>query len=152
MVRGDRFTLVRRDGAWKIDGYDDFGGSPTIPAGYRQTDLELDDFSFKLSEQAVRAGPMAFVVRNRGSVEHSATLMWLADSVPSGGFFFGVLHPPREDVDYYGTVLVDPGEEYNMVLTRDLRPGRYALVCYQTGLDGRGVHIDKGMLREFRVR
>lgn len=94
------------------------------------------------------AGFVTFDARNDGKLAHDLTLVELANDTPP------ILQQLRSEKRSVVPTIArlsarDPGARGTFAL--DLRPGRYAIVCFVKDADG-GQHAQKGMASEFRVK
>lgn len=120
-------------------------GDPLPPAPAR-VQVTMHDYSFELVG-AVPRGRVVVEVANRGTMNHSLTLIALPEDVPS------LDEQLRGDVRRGAASVARvparaPGEGSKFAL--DAGPGRYGLVCFVTDPDGR-THGQKGMNLEFQV-
>ena len=150
---GETFTLIKSGNDWKIDGYRDYSVSPDVPDGYTEVDLALKDFSFDLDPADVKTGKLAFVSKNEGKQPHEVVFVKLGEGVNLQQALQS--EGPPEGIELLGRIEQQPdGDEYNMVMLRDVTAGRYALVCFfpDTSDPQQTPHAFKGMVREFTVR
>jgi hypothetical protein len=151
VIEGDKFVLTKTGSDWKIDGYDGYGLSPDIPSGYKTVDLQTAEFAFGFDREAVTSGKIAFKVENAGKQVHEVAL----EKVPADFDLDAALQAdePPADVEDIGRIEIKPGRTYNMVLLKDLAPGRYVMICFMPDTEGDGTpHALKGMTADFTVK
>ncbi|HUP69602.1 MAG TPA: hypothetical protein VM142_07265 [Acidimicrobiales bacterium] len=109
--------------------------------------LTMTEYRFELSRPVPR-GRVVFRVANRGRVPHRLVLVPLpADFPPIAEQIAGT---DRRNVEPLAGIPDRPPGATGAFAV-DLRPGRYALVCFIADVDGR-THAQKGMAEEFRLR
>jgi hypothetical protein len=117
-----------------------------LPPSPGQVRVALSEFRFDLAPPTV-PGRHVFQAENRGTIDHSLTLIALPDDFPP------LDEQLRGDTRRGATTLASlrrrpPGAKG--IFAVDLLPGRYGLVCFVP--DEAGVsHAVKGMNAEFRV-
>lgn len=118
-----------------------------LPPSPPRVDIALDDYRFELSREPA-PGRVIVEVANRGTVNHSLSLIVLPDDFPP--LDQQLRGEERRGVPTLAQVPARaPGQGSRFAL--DLRPGRYGLVCFVQDVDG-VAHGQKGMNLEFRVR
>ncbi|MBI2237136.1 MAG: hypothetical protein HYU54_01225 [Actinobacteria bacterium] len=105
--------------------------------------VALSDFAIAPAQGLIGAGSVTFTVQNTGTVEHEMEVFRTdldASNIPvrDGRIVEDV--PGLEEI---GEVEADPG--YADVVTLDLSPGRYLLICNVPG------HFQNGMWTEIEV-
>lgn len=121
------------------------------PAAHR-VDVTASEYTFDF-DTAVPAGRNSFVLTNAGQEAHFMGLTKIApgqtldaalayDGDPSEA---GIVTNPVPDSN-----LAAPGGGDEEVLTVDLEPGEWGMVCFVTASDGK-THADKGMAVPFTV-
>lgn len=133
-----RMSLVREDGAWKIDRDEEL--EPRIPKGVRAIDVSIKQvadqaFAYSFASDEIDAD-VAFKVSNADDQPHEFQVMRVFEE-EAVEKLVGRIGP------------VDPGESGTMVLT-DLDAGRYAVVCTLWDADGT-LYASKGMRTELVV-
>ena len=112
--------------------------------------VEGQDYSYNMPDQ-VEGGVVTMDFVNQGAVPHEfalgrldegKTLADLDKALKSGG------EPPSWAHDIAGVPAMTPGEEIS--ITRDLKPGTYAFVCFIPAGKGK-THYDLGMKKQFSV-
>jgi plastocyanin len=106
------------------------GGGEERPTNEAETTVDLDEFSFDPAKLTVSAGT-TIEARNVGSIPHNLTIERGPD--PSA---------PSEELAATSTFADGESD----VVTVDLEPGRYALVCTVPG------HREQGMVGSLKVR
>jgi hypothetical protein len=130
---GDAETLPDDDAGTDLPSLQPAPGDPMDPAlppddgQLRTVDATLAEWSVTLSHDSVSAGPIAFNVRNSGSVVHRFEVEGNGEEWES------------EDIN--------PGDEVTMSV--NLAPGTYRVYCPVT-MDG-VVHEERGMTTTLRV-
>jgi hypothetical protein len=114
-------------------------------------DASMHDFSFELPADFDGSGTIEIV--NEGSFIHEFAVVRLrGDATVDDVAAYEKLPFPRPapapSEAVTGTTFVDPGGRARLDL--DLAPGRYAVVCYLPGPDGR-THLMSGMIEPFPV-
>ena len=148
-LSAQRYTLVRRDGAWKVDDVENI--VVEIPGGTETIAAETFEFGFNIDTEALAAatGPVAIAIHNIGTQPHELILV----RVPAGADLPALFASEEAEIEFIGLESpLEPGESLNLVLTQALEPGSYAIVCFlpdiTEGPDGTS-HAFKGMLAEF---
>lgn len=100
----------------------------------------LDEYSIRLSETDVIAGPQTFSVTDRGRIAHQFLVLRTErtpDDLPVAKD--GIVKLGAKGIDVVGEIeLLSPGE--TQPLQVDLRPGGYALICNIAGHYASGMH------------
>jgi uncharacterized cupredoxin-like copper-binding protein len=108
--------------------------------------VTLDEYSIRLSEDDIAAGPQTFSVTDQGAIAHQFLVLrtdLTPDDLPVAKD--GIVKLEAKDIDQVGEVeLLAPGERETLDVR--LRPGRYALICNIAG------HYASGMHAGFEVR
>lgn len=106
----------------------------------------MRDHAFDYDEP-VPAGRVVFRVTNRGDHPHDLVLIRLPQQVDDVN---ELLHSPqpRGLPPVYSLPAREPGE--TAMFSTELRPGRYAMLCFVEAADG-VLHYEKGMVAEFQV-
>lgn len=121
--------------------------SHEIEAGARRVDVTAVDFNFEF-DGGIEAGRTSFVLTNEGSQAHYLGIVKLADGVD--------LQTALESEDqsgivgYWETGIAAPDGSDEEVVTFDLEPGDYGMVCWLPGADGMP-HALQGMAVTFSV-
>ncbi|MEA3217787.1 MAG: hypothetical protein QOJ19_3943 [Acidimicrobiia bacterium] len=112
-----------------------------------------NEYLYDTSLSTLAAGPVEFMLTNRGTVEHQAMLIRLADAVDLAQFSLELLAAPtrlnifRLAQGFGGPNGVWPNGAASTIQT--LTPGSYAMVCL---LPGTGLpNAARGMIRPFAV-
>ena len=149
-----RFTLTKDGDTWLLDGVAEWAVSPDIPSGYKTVDLQVNEFAFGFIKDEVSTGKIAFNVSNVGKQEHEVPVIKL----PEGFDLDAAIQSPDpssfDGAEIVARIQIKPGNEYNMVLLKDLEPGRYALVCFfpDTSDPEQTPHALKGMKTTFELQ
>jgi hypothetical protein len=130
------------------------GGAPVAPGtsheiepGAQRVDVTAVDFSFEF-DGALSPGRTSFVLTNQGSQAHFLLIVKLADGVD--------LQTALESEDdssivaSWETGTAAPGGSDEEVVTFDLEPGHYGMLCWIPGADGLP-HVFHGMTAPFTV-
>jgi hypothetical protein len=149
----DNLTFTKINDVWYIGAIQIT--SPPIPSDYKTVSLQTVEFAFRFDATAVSRGKVAFAVQNAGTQDHEAVLL----KIPANANLQQILQQSSEDqgpppgVDFYGQVSVHPGDRFNMVLTKDLVAGRYAMVCFFPDVNDpqHTPHALKGMVTDFTI-
>jgi uncharacterized cupredoxin-like copper-binding protein len=106
----------------------------------------LDEYSIRLSERSVAAGPQTFSVTDRGAIAHQFLVLRTdrkPDDLPVAKD--GIVKVDAKGIDEVGGIeILSPGE--SKALDVRLRPGRYVLICNIAG------HYNSGMHASFTAR
>lgn len=109
------------------------GSEPGIPSA-------LDEYSIRLDDGSLPAGPQAFNVHNVGQIAHQFLVLRTADDpgeLPVGKD--GVVRLDAKGIEEVAEVeIVAPGER--QLLEVDLAAGRYAVICNIAGHYSSGMH------------
>ncbi len=122
------------------------GGDPAPPPGPRYLDVAMSEFRFNVSG-ALRSGRTVITVRNVGQLQHEFILEELPADFPP--FDQQIHSTQRRSLPTLALARRDPGGSRTFAV--DLKPGRYAIVCFIHDPDGL-THALKGMDAELRVR
>ena len=124
------------------------GGSTAapLPPPPERVDIAMTEYRFDVTAQ-FHPGRMVFRAENRGTMDHSVTLVALPEDYPP------LDEQLRGDTRRGATTIAmlrrrPPGAKGTFAV--DLGPGRYGIVCFVPDPDGT-VHALKGMNFEFRV-
>lgn len=126
------------------------GPGPRAPLKVPEITVVASEFAFT-APATVPAGPTAIKLVNRGRQVHHATLIRLDDGKTADDVLAAMKNPgppPAWAVMSGGPNGVSPGGTAETIV--DLRPGRYAVVCFVPDADG-APHVMKGMIRELQV-
>lgn len=150
LLKPSRFSLIKEDGAWKIDAEEHL--VPAIPSGVRAVELQLAEFAFVFEPSTIAGGNIAFKVENVGRQPHEVALVKVPADLDVQQALRSPEPPPGiEDIGYI--VLEHTGDRMNMVFTRPLSPGHYLMVCFLPDTEGDGQpHAFKGMWAQFVIR
>lgn len=150
------FTLVRRDGAWLIDG-EEANLDIRVPAGAKRLDVVMNEFSFEADTSGLTstAGVVAITARNVGRREHEMGVVRVDEGVD---LLQALRSEPVAGADPPGLTFVGGGpiDATGVIVFAfsEFTPGRYAFVCMlpdtNEGPDGTP-HALKGMVREFTI-
>jgi hypothetical protein len=156
VVVRERVTLLKTDGDWKLDGFED---QPLdIPPAVTPVGIQMGEFAFAIDTSAVRNGNIALVVGNAGTQDHEAVVARIAENtrldqlVPAIAESGGNGTPAGvEEVVAFGAY--EPGETTNVVFAEPLEPGRYGVFCFFPDVNDpeHTPHALKGMFGEFAV-
>lgn len=106
----------------------------------------MTEFRFDQPSQ-IPPGRVVFTLRNTGTMVHELVLVALADDFPS--IQEQLRAPERRGVATVAAIHNRPPGSRD-AFAADLRPGRYAFICFTPDPDG-VPHALKGMTSEFRV-
>ncbi|HEV2775038.1 MAG TPA: hypothetical protein VGV90_05565 [Solirubrobacteraceae bacterium] len=128
---------------------------PEAPATLTATDDGKDEYGFEFA--GFKPGVNQVRFENTGEELHHALLFpinpgktiedaekaFTSDAPPQGP-------PPVDFAAGTGTAVIDGGIAQNITL--DLKPGRYAVVCFITDREGGKEHVRQGMIDELTVK
>ena len=125
--------------------------------GFETVRVEAVDYAFENMPQKVPAGITTFHFSNEGEELHEMLTLRLVDEAISAGDLKSLPEEAQDAVEYLGSAFAEPGDAD--ADSRNLAPGRYALVCLlPVGSTGRGApdpegpsHFDRGMWAELTV-
>lgn len=163
-----RFDLIRRDGAWRMDGFRFLGPAPA-PAGTRVVPVRAVEYGYDVDRSALASGDAAIQFVNAGQEQHEVSVMSLPPAVTVAEVVFalrkqrgsGVTELPEGYRMVGHLAYGSPGQTGTYAMADKLAPGRYALVCFLPvgGVDDLGnakvrdaePHVARGMLADFTV-
>jgi len=139
------FFVVDEAGMYWLDVTPDL--PPEIPDGATVIEGEMVDFEFVLDSTSAPAGDVAFQVTNTGTYPHVIVLLQLPDGTSAADVLEdeSLLGHTRD----FGGAFAEPGQEATL-LTLDLQPGAYVLVCFVDVPEG-VPHFMRGMILDFEV-
>jgi hypothetical protein len=151
--RDDVESAVTRIDAWETkacgikheDGPQP-GSSYTIDPKAQRVDVSLEDFSFAL-DGPIAAGRTSFVATNKGEQAHFLGVVKLKDGVTLEQ---AIQSEDESGIDGFWESKIAAAGGDEEVLTVDLQPGNYGLVCFLPDVDGTP-HAMKGMTYPFTV-
>lgn len=109
-------------------------GGTKPPAGPSEVQVTLSEFKVEMDKTSIPAGPVKFVITNKGAIEHELVLELAG--VNDEPFEAGGKASEAEDIE--------PGGSATLEWTIDT-PGQYQLACYVEG------HREAGMVTTFTV-
>lgn len=136
-----------------IRAEDDEGGLPEgateeIEADAARVDVVASDYAFKF-EEPIAAGRTSFVLTNEGEEAHFLLVSKIKDGVTVEEAL--AMEDPEAVIEgEWETGLAAPGGDDEEVITFDLEPGTYALLCFISSADGTP-HAFLGMQAELIV-
>jgi uncharacterized cupredoxin-like copper-binding protein len=102
--------------------------------------VALDEYSIKLAQGDITAGPQTFSVTDRGAIAHQFLVLRTnrpPDDLPVGKD--GIVEVDAKGIDEVGELeILSPGERETLDVR--LRPGPYVLICNISGHYGSGMH------------
>jgi len=117
-------------------------GGLTVPKGSAVVHVDEHDFGIDVKQTQLHAGNYVFVDSNHGPSQHEL-VMWktkdAADALPRDGNDVNEDSSALESVLDSGSSLA-PGE--TRLLTANLVPGHYVIVCNLPGHYHAGMHVD----------
>lgn len=133
--------------SWGLGGCAGSGGGTALAPPVPEVAVGLREYGFD-HVAAIEPGRTIFRVVNRGSLDHEMVVARLPDDF-AGSLVGGVRIDRRLVLDTLAT-LTRRGPGSTGLFALDLRPGRYAFVCFVADPDGVG-HHRKGMTSELVV-
>jgi uncharacterized cupredoxin-like copper-binding protein len=146
--RVDKLVLVKEGGTWKVDAYEFFGVPAKIPSGYTTVKVDMKDFAFAFDQSRVKAGKVAFEVKNSGTQLHELRLFRFDSEMDLEEALASDEEP--EGIESFGYIALVPGKSSNLVLEQPLTAGRYLMLCFIE--NGGTPHFALGMVTDFRVK
>ena len=123
-----RFMLVRQADTWKIDQEDNI--AVEIPDGTETIKAETFEFAFNIDTEALAAAneSVTVAIDNIGAQPHELAII----RVPADADILPLFERPSEaEIELIAQVgPLEPAESLNLVFTRALEPGRYAILCF----------------------
>lgn len=118
-----------------------------------EADATVKAFEYGFEAEGLTAGETTILFENAGAQPHHL----LAAPIAKGKTFADVEAfleneqgpPPVDEENEVGTAVLDGGE--SQVVTLDLKPGNYALLCFISDREGGPPHAFKGMVVEAEV-
>lgn len=159
------FSLVKKDSAWLLDGFD-FRGGPAPGSGVKTVKITAQEYAFSL-ESTQLSPNTAFSFVNLGQEAHEITLFKAPDEVDlmtAKAALEGVDGQSLENIPVGYRVdhvsFAEPGETQPVTFKDALPDGKYVLACYipEGGLGDEGPvnpegkpHIQVGMISLFTI-
>jgi hypothetical protein len=152
------FLLVDEAGTWKINAEEHL--AVAVPDGVEAIPVDLNEFAFAVNTDDIAAADsvMAFEANNVGAQAHELALARIPTDIPIETIVETILNNEGEEpppgVGFIGAVAdIPPGETDNLVLTSELTPGRYLMICLFPDTDdpAETPHAAKGMVTEFTI-
>lgn len=149
IVIGVNASFVKDGGAWKIDGLEFVSPQKSNEA---LVHVDANEFAFGFNPADITGREVAFEVANVGKQPHQFILEKIPDALDIPAALQSE-EDPAGAVHIGSTPPWDPGKTYNIVLTEDLEPGRYVMLCFMpdTSDPQETSHASKGMYKDFRV-
>ena len=123
------------------------GATREIDPAAVQGDVAMSEYKFTFDEP-VAAGPTSFVATNKGAQAHFMLVVKLADGVTLEQSLKS--DDDSKTVGRWSSGFAAAGGADQEVLTLDLKPGNYGMLCFVSDPDGTP-HAMKGMAKEFTV-
>lgn len=123
------------------------GASREIDPAATRVDVAMSEYAFAFDEP-VAAGPTSFVATNIGEQAHFMLVAKLADGVTLDEALKS--DDQSKMVGQWSSGFAAAGGADEEVLTVDLKPGTYGMLCFVSDPDGTP-HAMKGMAKEFTV-
>lgn len=145
-----RFSFIRENGAWKIDGQEELLND--VPAGVTLVHVGAREYAFDVDTSTIADGNVAFELENIGGEDHQLLVVRFVDRDIT---LDELLASESESIYYEGVEDTGgkdaaPGETVNLVFSEPLAPGHYAMLCFVEAADGEP-HALKGMTKEFTI-
>ena len=151
-----RFSLIRQDGVWKVDG----GTLATADAGDATViDVDFGDSAILFDASAIVDGNIALRVHNTTATRHELNILTaLPDRDITAFFEHPEDEPPLpegrsmpEGTDFIGGVSsIDPGVTVTILFSETLPAARYVFFCNAEDESGQP-HSKKGEFAEFTI-
>jgi uncharacterized cupredoxin-like copper-binding protein len=128
-----RMSLLREDGAWKIDQDEKLA---LIPKDATVVDVKLKFYIIELDRTRAAPGTVAFRITNADTRQHE--------------FIVKRWNPDSDTEETIGKIKpLSPGQNETLVLA-NLEPGRYIILCNMVGRDA--MPLSYGMRNEFIIQ
>lgn len=119
-----------------------------------EADASISAFDYGFKTEGLAAGSNEFVFENTGDEPHHVIALKMLEgkTIADVETFFkteGGKAPIEESSDT-GTAVIEGGE--SQLVSFDLDPGRYALLCFISDRQGGPPHVLKGMIEELEVQ
>ncbi len=124
-------------------------GDTAAAAGAKVVPVTAIDYGFEGIPDQVPAGPVAFQFTNKGESAHEMVVIKLGEGADLDALLASDQQPPEDQAKEVGGTSSAPGGDTTFVNV-DLEPGRYAVVCFLPGPDGKP-HFSLGMKKTFTV-
>ncbi|HET9661181.1 MAG TPA: hypothetical protein VFP05_12675 [Thermomicrobiales bacterium] len=147
----ETWYLVEDGGSWKIDGLQ----ATTIPDDLYPDatvlEIQMVDFAFALSENAIPAGPVILRFSNTSFTHqgHVGVTLTLTEGNTSESIIMSDELPEDQVTGFFHAIYLEPGLTGDIYI-EDLTPGLYTLVCDVSTPDGTP-HWMLGMVSQFTV-
>lgn len=145
--------------AFDVEGNLDAKSAATIEVGGETSDDEVEAdstvsaFEYGFESDALTTGNTEVVFENTGAQPHHIVYAPLDGDATAEDVkdFFKTEKgkPPFDDKEVKSTAVIEGGE--GQLVTLDLEPGRYALLCFVSDRQGGPPHAVKGMVGEVEV-
>jgi hypothetical protein len=123
------------------------GATREIDPAATRVDVAMSEYAFTFDEP-VTAGPTSFVTTSTGAQAHFMQVVKLADGVTLDEALQS--DDDSKITGSWSTALAAAGGADEEVLTLDLKPGTYGMVCFIPDPDGTP-HAMQGMAKQFAV-
>ncbi len=123
------------------------GATREVDPAAAQVDVAMSEYQFTFDEP-VAAGPTSFVATNNGAQAHFMVVVKLAEGVTLAEALKS--EDDSKTVGQWSSGFAAAGGTDHEVLTLDLKPGTYGMMCFVSDPDGTP-HAMKGMANEFTV-
>jgi hypothetical protein len=165
-----RFSLVKQDGKWILDGVN-FDGSPPPAAGTPVVRITATEFAYALSKSDFR-GNVAFKFTNAGKQQHELMMFKTPDGIDVATAKAALENIDMSDMTNMAGMLpsgfmgghlsfTEPGQSANLTFAKPIPPGTYVFACFipDGGYGDSGPvnpkgkpHIQLGMISRFTVK
>jgi hypothetical protein len=151
MQMAETWYLVEDGDYWKIDGIQ----ATTIPDGIYPDatvlEVQMVDFAFALSENAIPAGPVILRFSNTSFTHqgHVGATLTLTEGNTAESIIKGDELPEDQVTGFFHAIYLEPGLTGDIYIA-DLAPGLYTIACDVTTPDDTP-HWQLGMVTQFTV-
>lgn len=123
------------------------GATRELDPAAARVDVAMTEYEFAFDEP-VATGPTSFVATNNGAQAHFMVVVKLAEGVTLDQALKS--EDDSNTVGQWSSGFAAAGGDDQEVLTLDLKPGTYGMMCFVSDPDGTP-HAMKGMAKEFTV-
>jgi hypothetical protein len=150
-IFGRKVALIQEGDIWRINNTERNAVAP--PGGTKPVSIGLTEFAFQFQPgDFTTSAALDLKLSNVGKQPHEMVLFKLDEGVNLQEALQSEQEP--EGIEFVAAEMADPGEAFNIVLTKNLAAGRYGMVCFlpDTADPAGTPHAFKGMVTEFNLQ